>query len=90
METAQKISAKKLFSKVGTIEKVIVDAVDKDGAICRTMGDAPEIDGNLFIDADFDNLNQGDILSVLIDESSEYDLWGTQLNSSDKNYNLQS
>ena len=86
METAQKISTKKLFSKVGTIEKVIVDAVDKDGAICRTMGDAPEIDGNLFIDSDFDNLNQGDILSVLIDESSEYDLWGTQLNSSDKNY----
>ena len=88
METAQKISTKKLFSKVGTIEKVIVDAVDKDGAICRTMGDAPEIDGNLFIDADFDNLNQGDIISVLIDESSEYDLWGTQLISSDKNYNL--
>lgn len=88
METAQKISTKKLFSKVGKIEKVIVDAVDKDGAICRTMGDAPEIDGNLFIDADFDNLNQGDILSVLIDESSEYDLWGTQLISSDKNYNL--
>ena len=33
--------------------QVIVDAVDAEGATCRTRGDAPEIDGNLFIDEDF-------------------------------------
>jgi ribosomal protein S12 methylthiotransferase len=30
--------------------EVIVDEVDEDGATCRTKADAPEIDGNLFID----------------------------------------
>ena len=77
METAQRISTKKLLSKVGSVQEAIVDQVDDEGAICRTMGDAPEIDGNLFIDSNFSNLNQGDLISVLIDESSEYDLWGT-------------
>jgi ribosomal protein S12 methylthiotransferase len=30
--------------------EVIVDEVDAEGATCRTKADAPEIDGNLFID----------------------------------------
>ena len=80
METAQKISAKKLLQKVGGVEEVIIDQVDQEGAICRTKGDAPDIDGNLFIDTKFSTLNQGDIITVLVDESSEYDLWGTPLN----------
>ena len=77
METAQKISTKKLQAKVGKTQEVIVDSVDDEGAICRTMGDAPEIDGNLYIDDGFSTLKQGDILTVLVDDSSEYDLWGT-------------
>ena len=77
METAQRISTKKLLSKVGSVQTVIVDSVDEKGAICRTMGDAPEIDGNLFIDSNFSHLNQGDIIPVVVDDSSEYDLWGS-------------
>jgi ribosomal protein S12 methylthiotransferase len=77
MTVAQEISAAKLFAKIGSTQDVIVDQVDKDGAVCRTKGDAPEIDGNLFIDSNFKNLKQGDILSVTVEESSEYDLWGT-------------
>ena len=80
MEAAQKISTKKLSSKVGTKQTVIVDKVDDEGAICRTMGDAPEIDGNLFIDSNYSKLKEGDVLSVTVDESSEYDLWGTPTN----------
>jgi ribosomal protein S12 methylthiotransferase len=76
MTTAQQISAEKLRSKIGSLQDVIVDEVDTDGAICRTQGDAPEIDGNLFIDVDFENLIQGDILQVVVEDSSEYDLWG--------------
>ncbi|MEM7615354.1 MAG: hypothetical protein AAF245_09915, partial [Pseudomonadota bacterium] len=37
---------------------------------------APEIDGNLFIDEDFEALNPGDMVEVQVDEASEYDLWG--------------
>jgi ribosomal protein S12 methylthiotransferase len=76
MEMSQKISSNKLMTKVGSIQEVIVDHIDNDGAVCRTKGDAPEIDGNLFIDADFDHLSQGDILPVTVEEASEYDLWG--------------
>ena len=80
METAQKISTEKLRSKVGTIQEVIVDDVDNEGAICRTKGDAPEIDGNLFIDAGFSNIRQGDLIKVKVDATSEYDLWGSPIN----------
>ncbi|RMH41497.1 MAG: 30S ribosomal protein S12 methylthiotransferase RimO, partial [Alphaproteobacteria bacterium] len=79
METQQRISARKLGRKVGTRQTVIVDAVDAEGATCRTMADAPEIDGNLFIDADFDDLSAGDMVEVEVDEASEYDLWGRRL-----------
>ncbi|SOH94689.1 ribosomal protein S12 methylthiotransferase [Monaibacterium marinum] len=77
MQVAQRISAEKLEAKVGTIQHVIVDSVDDEGAVCRTKADAPEIDGNLFIDEGFEHLSPGDIISVKVDEASEYDLWGT-------------
>ncbi|OOY19191.1 ribosomal protein S12 methylthiotransferase [Thioclava sp. DLFJ5-1] len=76
MEKAQAISEAKLQAKVGSVQQVIVDAVDAEGATCRTKADAPEIDGNLFIDEDFENLSPGDIVTVEVDEASEYDLWG--------------
>ncbi len=79
METAQRISAAKLAAKIGRRMDVIVDEIDGDGATCRTKGDAPEIDGNLFIDRDFENLSPGDIVTVEIDEASEYDLWGRRV-----------
>lgn len=77
METAQAISSEKLAAKVGTRQQVIIDSVDKEGAIARTKADAPEIDGQLFIDEGYKDLVPGDIVTVTVDEASEYDLWGT-------------
>ena len=77
MEKAQAISEAKLAAKVGSRQEVIVDDVDADGvATCRTKADAPEIDGNLFIDEGAEALSPGDIVTVEVDEASEYDLWG--------------
>ena len=76
MEKAQAISAAKLEAKVGSRIEVIVDEVDEDGATCRTKADAPEIDGNLFIDEGFETLKPGDIVTVEVDEAGDYDLWG--------------
>jgi ribosomal protein S12 methylthiotransferase len=76
MTKAQAISEAKLAAKVGRTLDVIVDEVDQDAATCRTMADAPEIDGNLFIDAGHQDLNVGDIVRVEVDEAGEYDLWG--------------
>ena len=77
METSQAISEAKLAAKVGQRLEVIVDEVDEEGATCRTKADAPEIDGNLFIDEGFEGVSPGDIVTVEVDEASEYDLWGT-------------
>ncbi len=76
MEKSQAISEAKLAAKVGKRLDVIIDEIDDEGATCRTKADAPEIDGNLFIDEGFEGLSVGDIVSVEVDEASEYDLWG--------------
>ncbi|MBY6201243.1 30S ribosomal protein S12 methylthiotransferase RimO [Maritalea mobilis] len=79
MEKAQAISEAKLAAKVGQRMTVLVDEIDEDGATCRTMADAPEIDGNLFIDEGVEGLSPGDFVEVEVDEASEYDLWGKRL-----------
>jgi ribosomal protein S12 methylthiotransferase len=82
MAKAQAISEAKLAAKLGQVLEVIVDAVDEEGATCRTKADAPEIDGNLYIDEDFAGLAPGDIVKVQVDEAGEYDLWGSLIRSS--------
>ena len=76
MEVSQKISENKLEGKIGKDLDVIIDSIESDGATCRTMADAPEIDGNLFIDKNFEKLSVGEIVKVTVDDASEYDLWG--------------
>ena len=76
MEKAQAISEAKLAAKLGRRLDVIVDEVDAEGATCRTRADAPEIDGNLFIDERFEKLLPGDIVTVEVEDAGDYDLWG--------------
>ena len=76
MAHQQAISAERMAAKVGQTLRVLVDSVDDDGAVARSAADAPDIDGNVFIDEPGD-LVPGDFADVLIDEASEYDLWGT-------------
>ena len=76
METAQRISAEKMAAQVGRTIEVLIDQVDEEGAVGRSWMDAPEIDGEVFIDEGFEALRPGDLAKVEIDESAEYDLWG--------------
>jgi len=76
MAKSQAISEAKLAAKVGRVIEVIVDEIDEDAATCRTKADAPEIDGNLFIDEGFEGLAVGQIVKVEVEEAGEYDLWG--------------
>ena len=77
MEKAGEISAQKLAKKIGEEIEVIVDEIDDEGAICRTKADAPEIDGNLFIEDNFEEIQVGDILKVNVTAAGDYDLWGS-------------
>ena len=74
METAQRISAEKLAAKVGTRQWAIIDEVEGDEAMGRTVADAPEIDGQIFVDGE--GLKAGQIVEVEVTEAGEYDLWG--------------
>lgn len=69
------ISAKRLQCRVGRIETVLVDEVVAEGAVARSKSDAPEIDGQVFID-NATHLNVGEFVNVEIEAADEYDLWG--------------
>jgi ribosomal protein S12 methylthiotransferase len=75
MKVQQVISAKRLQAKIGREIKVLIDEVDTENeeAIARSPWDAPEIDGNVFIPG-ATKLNVGDMVSVEIVETEEYDL----------------
>ena len=75
MARQQAISAKRLARKVGTRQAVIIDRVDPDGAIGRTRGDAPEIDGTVHVTARRP-LRVGEIATVKIERADAYDLHG--------------
>lgn len=77
MELQAKISEEKLQAKVGKVLDVLIDEFDAEEgvAIGRTMADAPEIDGLVYIeDANSDVVGQ--IVKVQIEEADVYDLYG--------------
>ncbi|MQP63999.1 30S ribosomal protein S12 methylthiotransferase RimO [Niveispirillum sp. SYP-B3756] len=78
MAHQQEISAARFAAKVGREMDVLIDEVDEDGAIGRSWSDAPEIDGNVFLNGETD-LKPGDMVRVKIEESDEYDLWGSRV-----------
>ena len=80
MEKAQEISTRKLARRVGTRMTVLIDEVDEEGAIGRSIADAPNIDGMVYLNEFFD-CQPGDFIEVDIEHSDEYDLWGTPVSS---------
>ena len=74
MAHQQAISTARLQQKIGKTIQVIIDEVDEEGPIGRSMADAPEIDGNVYLDTDED-LKPGDIVTVVVTDADEYDLW---------------
>ena len=60
MEMQQSISTARLARKVGREIEVLIDEVDDDGAVGRSAGDAPEIDGVTYVDSD-DEIAEGTI-----------------------------
>jgi ribosomal protein S12 methylthiotransferase len=76
------ISAAKLAAKVGRTIPVIIDEVgdaDEDGSIGatgRSQADAPEIDGHVYLRDVHATLAAGDIVSVVIEDADDHDLFG--------------
>jgi len=82
MQLQQEISRKRLARKVGARERVIIDEIGPGSgakpraARGRTKGDAPQIDGTVFVDS-HRPLRVGEIATVKIDRADTYDLFGT-------------
>jgi ribosomal protein S12 methylthiotransferase len=75
MTRQQKISADLLKKKVGKRLPVLIDEANGTVAKGRSKYDAPEIDGNVHIEARRP-LRVGDIVTVKIDRADAYDLYG--------------
>ena len=78
MAVQQEISSARLQRRVGTQMRVLVDDIDTEAgvAIARSVADAPEIDGNVFIEGPgAEDLKIGDFALVRITEADEYDLY---------------
>jgi len=86
MQVQQAISAQKLQSRIGRTYKVLIDEFDLEHsvAIARSYADAPEIDGNVFIEHlttdDLARLKSGDLVEVTIIDADEYDLYANLTN----------
>jgi ribosomal protein S12 methylthiotransferase len=69
------ISAERLQQRIGKTETVLVDEVVEEGAVARSKADAPEIDGQVFIDG-ATHLEVGAFVDIVVEDADDYDLWG--------------
>lgn len=77
MELQQEIAFDKAQDREGSIVTAMVEGkvADENAYVARTYGDAPNVDGLLFIQT-AEELNSGDFARVRITGSAEYDLIG--------------
>jgi ribosomal protein S12 methylthiotransferase len=75
MQTQQSISATRLKQKVGRTLPVIIDGIEGIWAVGRSAGDAPEIDGQVYVKYGKTPPAIGAILNTRITKSDNYDLW---------------
>lgn len=77
------ISQQKLKQKIGQTIPVLIDTIHNQ-IIGRSIGDAPEIDGLVYIDPNTKPnttmIKPGDIVSVKIKRTDEFDLYGDFIN----------
>ncbi len=74
METQAEISRARLQAKVGRRLTVLVDELEPDHVIARTQGDAPDIDGVVYVESSGRH-EIGDFIAVEITGAEEHDLW---------------
>ncbi len=78
MEFQEDISTARLERFIGREMTVLVDEIDDEGALARSPGDAPEIDG-LVIIPDGANLEAGEFARVRITDCDVHDLYAEPL-----------
>lgn len=77
MELQQEISLDKGNDKIGSVVEVMIEGkvADENAYVARTYGDAPNVDGYIFVNTDT-GLMSGDFARVHVTGALEYDLIG--------------
>jgi ribosomal protein S12 methylthiotransferase len=78
MRVQERISARRLERKVGKVLEVLVDVPARGGALARSAGDAPEIDGVVHVEGKGE-FAPGDRVRVKVVRSDTHDLWARVL-----------
>jgi len=78
MAVQKDVSSAQLERKVGQTIDVLIDDVDEDGAIGRSKWDAPEIDGNVFLNGER-GVKAGDVIVAKVVEAGDYDLFAERV-----------
>ena len=91
MQVQQQISERRLRRWVARETEVLVDAIEHDRqaglwrAVARSQGDAPEIDGLVYVALDGERqaatMAPGTLMRVRIEEADEHDLFATPLSA---------
>lgn len=76
MQHQEDISTQRLERKIGRRITVLVDEIDEEGAIARSTGDAPDIDGLVYI-TDGHHLTVGEFAEVTVNDCDVHDLYAT-------------
>jgi ribosomal protein S12 methylthiotransferase len=76
MRHQEDISTQRLEAKIGRTLTVLVDDIDEEGAIARSEGDAPDIDGLVYID-DGHDLEIGEFVEVTVNDCDVHDLYAS-------------
>lgn len=80
MRAQQGISLENGRRRIGSVLECQVDGYlpDEDIYVCRSYGDTPGVDGNVYVSSERDHMS-GDFLQVNITDASEYDLQGKEI-----------
>ncbi|MCB1788781.1 MAG: 30S ribosomal protein S12 methylthiotransferase RimO [Gammaproteobacteria bacterium] len=75
MEVQAEISRDKLALQVGREMVVLIDEVQPGRIVARGPGDAPEVDGLVIIDGDWEDVGPGDFIEVQVTGYDDHDLF---------------
>lgn len=75
MELQREISLQKNLARVGSSERVIVDDFDGEFYITRSQYDSPEVDTEIFVEAEAGAMQIGEFYDVRIVRAEEFDLF---------------
>ena len=80
MQLQEEISRQRLQAKIGKTLRVLIDAVDRNGATARSAADAPEIDGVVYVKLPYEpgrKFAVGEFIDVTITAADAHDLWAS-------------